>query len=93
MYLPMLTDREIVHYADTMYDPLLSSELEKELTRRLSLLVDRDEVETINDLISERTSLIRLLRFKVKPLVTDPNVLVLIDEALAPYTMEKTNDR
>ena len=90
MYLPMLSDREIVRYADAMYDPLLSSKLEHELTPRLSTLVESDEVETINDLTSERNGLIRLLRFKVKPLVTDPNVLVLIDEALAPYTMEKT---
>ena len=37
----------------------------------------------------EHTALVRLLRFKIKLTLTDPTLLVLIDEALAPYSMEK----
>lgn len=89
MYLPMLTGKELAHYADTMLDPMLSSTLEQELTRRFSQIVETEHAEAIGELTNERNSLVRLLRFKIKPTVTDPNIMVLIDEALAPYTMER----
>ena len=89
MYLRSLTDKELARYADTMLDPMLSSTLEQELTRRFSQIVETDSVQSISELSFERNNLIRLLRFKIKPTITDPNLLVLIDEALAPYSMEK----
>lgn len=53
MYLPSLTDKELVAYADQTQDPLTTSELENELAKRLELRVYAGHDEII-DILSDR---------------------------------------
>jgi hypothetical protein len=43
MHLPALTDRELAHHADLEFDPLTATDLQVELARRFTALLDRIE--------------------------------------------------
>lgn len=46
MYLPMLSDEELCNYADQTTDSLVTSDLERELIKRLERRLAEDEVLT-----------------------------------------------
>lgn len=43
MYLPSLTDRELAHHADITFDALVATDLQIELTKRFTALLDEQE--------------------------------------------------
>lgn len=43
MYLSALTDRELVHHADVTFDALTATDLQIELTKRFTALLDEHE--------------------------------------------------
>lgn len=53
MYLPALTDKELLSYADSTLDPLTSTELERELIKRLQDLFDAQPETPMQDALDE----------------------------------------
>ena len=55
MYLPSLTNEELLRYAEAMMVPLATSDLERELIKRLSEREDKlaDEIRALNSKIAE----------------------------------------
>lgn len=43
MYLPSLNDRELAHHADVTFDALTATDLQIELTKRFTALLDENE--------------------------------------------------
>lgn len=54
MYLPALTDRELVHHADVTFDVLSATDLQVELTKRFTAVLDElDSTEEARALLDE----------------------------------------
>jgi len=54
MYLPSLTDRELVHHADVTFDALTATDVQIELTKRFTAVLDElDSTEEARAMLDE----------------------------------------
>lgn len=71
MYLPSLTDRELAHHADVTFDALTATDLQVELAKRFTALLDRlepfdalaDKLHEAGIDVEHNTGADRLVRF------------------------------
>lgn len=84
MYLPSLTDRELAHHADVTFDALTATDVQIELTKRFTALLDEQEanadlLHVLNDSAIYQPEQVRAVVDKAAALDERVNGLALLD--------------